>query len=197
MNVRKVILSLSVMLMLIPVFSQTDIDYFHKTLVKVLQKAGIQDLKALKEMVLPDSISSLLPTNGKYFEIEVENADHYKYIYVGRVYSCRAGGCSISTEVSQEGNSEYFDYLILFDKSLTVQLVKVFNYQATHGHEITAKGWLKQFIGFDGNEELMVGKDIDAVSGATISVNAITYDISQKSELLKKIVCKQFSMNQP
>lgn len=197
MNLRKAILSVSIVLMAMPVFSQTDIEYNHKTLVKVLQKAGIQDLKTLKEMMLPDSMASILPINGKYFEIATENSGHYKYLYVGRVHSCRAGGCSISDNTLQEENSEYFDYSILFDESLSVRLVKVFNYQATHGQEITAKGWLKQFVGFDGNEELMVGKDIDTVSGATISVNAITEDIAQKSGILKKIVWKHFGMNQP
>lgn len=73
-------------------FSQTDIDYSHKTLVKVLQKAEIQDLKILKEIVISDSTSSIPPIDGKYFEIETENIQHYKYIYVGRVNSCRAGG---------------------------------------------------------------------------------------------------------
>ncbi len=169
-------------------YSQTDIDYNHKTLVKVLHKAEIQDLKTLKEVVISNSTSSILPNDGKYFEIETENTSNYKYIYVGRVNSCRAGGCSISNYLSQDLSSEYFDYFMLFDKSLRVQYVKVFNYQATHGQEITAKGWLKQFVGFDGSKELTVGKNIDAVSGATISVNAITDDISCKTKILKELL---------
>lgn len=188
MNLKRAILSILVLLMLLPAFSQTEIDYGHKTMVKVLQKSGIQDLKALKMMALSDSIASVLPINGKYFEVETENVQGYKYLYVGRVNSCRAGGCSISNNLSHEGSSEYFDYFMLFDKSLAVQYVKVYNYQATHGHEITARGWLKQFIGFDGDEAMTVGKNIDAVSGATISVNAITNDISRKTEILKKLM---------
>lgn len=176
------------MLISVSVFAQADIDYSHKILVKVLHKSGIQDLKGVKEMLLPDSISSIQPINGKYFQIEVENEGHFKYIYVGRVHSCREGGCSISNKLTREGNSEYFDYFILFDENLTVKRVKVFNYQATHGQEITAKGWLKQFIGFDGKKELRVGKEIDTVSGATISVNTITYDIADKTGLLKKLI---------
>ena len=35
--------------------------------------------------------------------------------YVGRVYSCRAGGCSIQMLNDPEGEYEYFDYFILFD----------------------------------------------------------------------------------
>lgn len=169
-------------------FSQTDINYDHKSLVKVLRKAGIQELTSLKEIAIPDTKAIFYSISGKYFEIEKENERNYKYIYVGRVNSCRAGGCSLSKDFSQSASSEYFDYFMLFDKNLSVQLVKVYNYQATHGHEITARGWLKQFIGFDGNEKMTVGKNIDAVSGATISVNAITDDITDKTELLKNLL---------
>lgn len=172
--------------MLIPVFSQSNIDYGHKTLANILLKEGIKDLKTLKEIVLTDSKALPLPINGKYFEIE--NGERIKYIYVGRVNTCRAGGCTISDNLSKEGNSEYFDYFILFDKNVSVHQVKVFNYQATHGHEITAKGWLKQFVGLNGNKKLTVGKEIDSVSGATISVNAVTSDIMHKTELLKKML---------
>ncbi len=188
MNMKKLTILSMVMLMLMPVFSQADINYKHKTLVKVLKKAGIQDLNTLHEIELTNSKTPALAIMGKYFEIEIENKNHFKYIYIGRVNTCRSGGCAISNNLSQEDNSEYFDYFILFDKTFAVQLVKIFNYQASHGHEITANGWLKQFVGFNGNEELTVGKDIDSVSGATISVNTITSDILHKTELLKNIL---------
>lgn len=173
-------------------FAQSDINYKHKTLTKALQKAGITDMSAIEEIVIPDSVLSENQIKGKYFLIKENNVSQYQYIYVGRVNSCRAGGCSISNEMPKEDNSEYFDYYILFDKNITVQTVKVFNYQATHGHEITAKGWLKQFIGHDGSESLQVDKNIDAISGATISVYAITFDIETKTEILKsfKLVLK-------
>ncbi len=142
--------------------------------------SGIEEVK-LSDL---DIISNHI--NGKYFL--TNNISHYKYIYVGRVNSCRAGGCSISNDIPEDGNSEYFDYYILFDANKTVQTVKVFNYQATHGHETTAKGWLKQFIGYNGSLQLQVNKNIDAISGATISVYAITADVEMKTILMKKIL---------
>ncbi|HCY41547.1 MAG TPA: FMN-binding protein, partial [Prolixibacteraceae bacterium] len=50
--------------------------------------------------------------------------------------------------------------------------------------------WLKQFQGYDGTRPLTVGKSIDAISGATVSVFSITDDIQEKTRLLKKIVSK-------
>jgi len=168
-------------------YAQTEVNYQHKTLVKELQKSGITDLARLEELKVADSVVSSGTIQGKYFLITETNAHDFKYIYVGRVNSCRAGGCSISGDATAPGASEYFDYFMLFDTHKKVQLVRVFNYQATHGHEITAKGWLKQFIGHDSSGSLQVDKNIDAISGATISVHAITNDIEAKTALLKRM----------
>ena len=113
---------------------------------------------------------------GGYFKV-FDNLNHIGYCYIGRVNSCRSGGCSISHDSTPAGAFEYFDYLISMDLNKEVKSVKVYNYQATHGQEVCSKGWLKQFIGYKGNTELVVGKDIDAIAGATISVYAITIGV--------------------
>ncbi|WP_297093216.1 FMN-binding protein [uncultured Draconibacterium sp.] len=165
-------------------FAQSDVDFQPKALVKTLEKSGIEELTGVEELTLPKDACT---SNGKYFLVTKNNENEYRYIYIGRVNSCRAGGCSAEHESPTTLDSEYFDYYILFDAHKTVQAVKVFNYQATHGYEITAKGWLKQFIGFNGSDSLKVDKNIDAISGATISVYAITADVENKTALLKKL----------
>lgn len=169
--------------------SQPDVNYSHKSLFKEIEKVWGIDDPALKEIKIPDSIQRKNSILGKFFRIDAnQNVSQYNYIFIGRVNSCRAGGCSISNDLGHDSNSEYFDYFILFDESKTVQLVKVFNYQATHGQEVSAKGWLKQFVGFDGKKPLTVGKNIDAISGATISVYGITLDVEDKTALLKQLI---------
>ncbi|MFO7658728.1 MAG: FMN-binding protein [Bacteroidales bacterium] len=169
------------------VFAQAELDFKHKALVKTLQKEGITDMSNIEEIILADSVKTSNRITGKYFLIKENNISQYQYIYVGRVNSCRAGVCSFASDIPNKGNSEYFDYFILFGARKIVQKVKVFNYHATHGQEISAKGWLKQFIGHDGSESLEVDKNIDAISGATISVYAITADVEMKTNLLKKL----------
>lgn len=105
------------------------------------------------------------------------------YIYVGRVNSCRSGGCSIEP-VSVE--YEYFDYYFVADTIGRVLKVKVYNYRATHGHEIMSSGWLRQFIGYNGQEDLVYGKDIQAISGATVSALAINTDIQDEVNYLRE-----------
>ena len=65
-------------------------------------------------------------------------------------------------------------------------LVRVFNYAATHGQEVSVKRWLDQFAGHDGAKPLRAGKEIDGISGATISVNAIVADVNEKIIFLNK-----------
>ena len=52
---------------------------------------------------------------------------------------------------------------------------------------MTAKGWLKQFTGYNGTSQLEVNKNVDAISGATVSVYAITDDVIAKTEILGKL----------
>ncbi|NJO92948.1 MAG: FMN-binding protein [Chloroflexia bacterium] len=141
-----------------------------------------------EEIPIPNTFENDIKIEGKFFTIiDKNNVSQNRYVYIGRVNSCRAGGCSIPNESASNTESEYFDYYILFNDKIEVVLVKVFNYQATHGQEVTVKGWLKQFIGYKGNKNLQVGKDIDAIAGATVSVYAITADIEHKTNLLKQI----------
>lgn len=123
---------------------------------------------------------------GKFLTTQVGQTRYY--VYSGRVNSCRAGGCSSDKLFTEDSPSEYFDYFIIFDSTATIQLVRVFNYAATHGQEIMHKKWLAKFIGYQGNTPLEVGKKIDAISGATISVYGITGDIVDKTRLLKKLL---------
>lgn len=171
-------------------FPSRGIDFEDKSLQKELQKVSGTDKPEWKEIEVPESLLASNTVPGKFLKLSGNAVELNKYVYVGRVNSCRQGGCSNSTQSLNVETSEYFDYLIVFDSATKVQLVKVYNYQATHGQEMTNKGWLKQFQGYDGTRPLTVGKSIDAISGATVSVFSITDDIQEKTRLLKKIVSK-------
>jgi len=171
------------------VFAQSDINYSHKKINKEIEKHwGIVNPE-LMEIEVPDSIAGNNFIQGKFFSVlSSDYVSHNYYIYIGRVNSCRAGGCSISMDPAENYESEYFDYFILFDSSHKVELVRIFNYAATHGQEVSAKGWLKQFSGYDGSDTLEVGKDVDAISGATISAYGITLDVQIKTELISRLI---------
>ena len=119
-------------------------------------------------------------------EIGNSEFDTLGYIYENRVFSCRPGDCmepSVGENEDVEPNTEYFDYFAILDPDGELLNIEVYNYQATHGQEVCSRGWLKQFVGFTGSQDLIYGKNIQAISGATISGTAITTDIQ------KSVIC--------
>jgi len=169
-------------------FPTKGFNFEDKILRKELNKLSGVENPDWKEMAVPELLQSENPVQGKFLTLMNQNNELQKYVYVGRVNGCREGGCSGPAETMNIDTPEFFDYLIVFDSKLAVQQVKIYNYQATHGQEVTNKGWLKQFQGYDGKRSLTVGKSIDGISGATVSVYGITDDIQQKTRLIKKIV---------
>ena len=147
---------------------------------KNLQKFVVKTCKpcTIKEVGVDKTINT--PLQGKFFYIN-KSKTPIEYAYIGRVNSCRADGCDING--NKNGVFEYFDYFVIFNLDYQITKITIFNYQATHGHEVCAPTWLKQFYGYNGEKKLVVGKDIDAISGATTSVNSFTTDIQE--------VCKQ------
>jgi hypothetical protein len=172
----------------ISVFGQT-IDYSPKQLYNDILKqheSCTENDISINEIDLSDT---KFVEEGKFYHVVNTTSNKLmNHLYIGRINSCRAGGCSIDRPLDPGETSEYFDYYILFDKDCKIKQVRVYNYQASHGQEVTAKNWLKQFIGFDDTSSLKVGKNIDAISGATISVYAITNDIKDKTMLMKKLM---------
>jgi len=125
--------------------------------------------------------------SGKYYtHTDGSGAFTRKYVYTGKVNTCRAGGCCATQHSTADQESEYFEYFILFDASAAILMVKIYNYAATHGQEISSKNWLNQFVNYDGSTKLSVGKNIDAISGATISVESITSHIERRTRKLEK-----------
>lgn len=159
-----------------------EIDYNPKQLSKDVKKYWQIEEINLIELEIKDSNNLI---QGKYYSLVSSDNESRNFIYIGRVNSCRAGGCSVTTEPGDDFESEYFDYYILFNLFGKVDFVRVYNYQATHGYEVTSKGWLRQFSGYGGEISLIVGKNIDAISGATISVYGITQDIQDKSQIIR------------
>ena len=67
-----------------------------------------------------------------------------------------------------------FDYLVVFDRELKVIHTKVLVYREEYGGEIGSKRWLRQFLGKTGKDRVDYKTNIDGISGATISVRAMT-----------------------
>lgn len=77
------------------------------------------------------------------------------------------------------GKAQPITYLILYTPDLKVNAVRVVRYREQYGGAIREPRWLTQFRGLDQHSGFEPGRHIDGISGATISVNAISRGIKR------------------
>jgi Na+-translocating ferredoxin:NAD+ oxidoreductase RnfG subunit len=139
-----------------------------KTLVKLFPKMVVE----LKEMDLSTELTSA------YTSVRSVKISRLKSADSNLGYACFA---------SSKGKNDYFDYMVIFDKELVIKKVQVLVYRSTYGGEIMSRSWLKQFIGKTNGQEMAMDKDIDGISGATLSAPSITQGIKELSLLIAEI----------
>lgn len=84
-----------------------------------------------------------------------------------------------------------FDYLVIFDNQLAIINIKILAYRENYGGEIASKRWLKQFIGKKVSDTIKYERDIDAISGATVSANSLTVSINNLLKSVSLLVNKK------
>ena len=131
----------------------------------------------LTEVIIDSEIIKILPSafgKDNLFKIDANNSI-LGYAYISKAF----------------GKVDYFDYLVLLDKDLGVLKTKILVYREDYGGEIGSKRWLKQFIGKTKNDELIYGDNIAAISGATISANALVDDLNSFDGFIDmiKMIC--------
>ena len=78
-----------------------------------------------------------------------------------------------------------FDYYILFDNKAEILKVEILHYRENWGAEICSPKWLKQFIGIDTENSQAYNNGVDGISGSTLSVNSLKYDLLKTCKALK------------
>jgi Na+-transporting NADH:ubiquinone oxidoreductase subunit NqrC len=84
-----------------------------------------------------------------------------------RVWEAAGGGWFVVDEVV--GKHETITYSVGINADGTVRRVEILEYRETYGAEVAGDGWLKQFVGKNVDSPIKLGKDIDNISGATLS----------------------------
>lgn len=78
-----------------------------------------------------------------------------------------------------KGKDQPITYLVAVDTAFRLMDVDVLVYRETYGGEVAYESWRRQFRGKQPGDTLEVGRQIRGISGATISVNAVTAGIRQ------------------
>jgi Na+-translocating ferredoxin:NAD+ oxidoreductase RnfG subunit len=76
-----------------------------------------------------------------------------------------------------KGKDQPITYLVATDADLRLRDVDILVYREAYGGEVAYEAWRKQFRGRGPEDPLEVGRDIRSISGATISVNAVTLGV--------------------
>jgi len=130
-----------------------------KKIHKEIQKTFESALYTLEPIEIPEKLNSELPAAMKRGFRKIRSSEALLgYVFVGFAPSKTAK----------------YDYLVLFDSNARVVHAKVLVYREEYGGEIGSKRWLRQFNGMDGNDRVGLDTNIDAISGATISVRSMT-----------------------
>ena len=85
------------------------------------------------------------------------------------------------------GRFDKFDFMVVFNPNKSIKTVKVLIYREDHGGEIGSKRWLKQFEGKTPKDANNLTQDIDGISGASMSCDAITKEIQKSLITIRNI----------
>ncbi len=86
------------------------------------------------------------------------------------------------------GKTMPITFLVIFNDKMEIMHSSIIKYRESHGGEVSGKKWLAQFNGMKQNSNYKFGKEIDGITGATMSVKSITKGINKLSLLLPYII---------
>lgn len=75
------------------------------------------------------------------------------------------------------GKDQPITFLVATDAGNVLKDIDVLVYREPYGGEVAFVAWRRQFRGKSAQDPIQVGRDIRTISGATISVNAVTLGV--------------------
>jgi hypothetical protein len=90
------------------------------------------------------------------------------------------------------GKFEKIDYAVVLAADGRVRAVRVLKYRESHGHEVAELGWLAQFAGRSAQDPLKAGRDIDGITGATLSVVHLSEGVRRVTRLVAALQASGF-----
>jgi len=125
-----------------------------------------------------------------YSENKSRSRFMFDHIYVWKISeSDSLVGVAILDNVL--GKSLPITYLTCFNMDGQLINAHIVKYREDYGYEVGNRRWLNQFLGLDVSSDYKVGKNIDGISGATISVNSVTRGINRSAIIVEYLLTKK------
>lgn len=154
---------------------------------RALRAEDSPDLKILREVIPDASEVKTFSEPFRYWAAYQTDPDSGRKIFKGFAF--------LTTDLAPDITGYHGPIKILAAVDLTGRIlaVKILDHRETIGfmHGINRSSWLLQFTGLGPGSRIRPGGDIDAVSGATITVRAITAAIEQSLEKMRVHVLAQ------
>lgn len=112
---------------------------------------------------------------------------HHQISEIGNT-SGLLGYCVESKLVSRSGP---FTIRVFLDRQLVVKRAKVISYPWQRGRDVRRRAFTRQFEGKGPEDAIELGKDIDAMTGATISCQAMAEGVREGIQILKLMKTNQ------
>ncbi|NPD43999.1 MULTISPECIES: FMN-binding protein [unclassified Lentimicrobium] len=151
----------------------------NRNLVKYFEKESFNK----KTIAVHDSI--LTKTNSYFYQVENTLKTRGGYMVITIANGCKVGGCDVEHEVDEE--FEQFWVYSFYSSEAELLDLKILDYQSEHGYEITSKWWLKQFVKHQ-KETYRYGKNIDGISGATISIKSMIREMNYLEQIMPAVI---------
>ncbi|MFH1120212.1 MAG: FMN-binding protein [Bacteroidota bacterium] len=115
-------------------------------------------------------------------DTDVLNAD-------GKWFAIREKGLTLGWLMADRiwGRHHEFEYVLIVDTSCKIINVSVLSYPDSHGFAVNGTEWLSGFGGFSSDSFPVYGRNVDALSGSTISGTSLTESVSSSLRILKKL----------
>ena len=95
------------------------------------------------------------------------------YCVIKEVKACSLNGCVAQDVINDNLASEYYDLAVFTDDSKKILSIRVLDYFSDYGYEITSKRYLAQYHQKNLCDFSLEHPQVDGISGATISYNAL------------------------
>jgi len=106
-------------------------------------------------------------------------------VYVGEHDGQRDGFAIVDQE---KGMHEPIDFAVRFSTAGVVERIEILVYREAYGDEVRGDRFRAQFRGKTANDPITAGKDIDIVSGASISSRSVALGVKRDALVLQAAI---------
>jgi Na+-translocating ferredoxin:NAD+ oxidoreductase RnfG subunit len=89
------------------------------------------------------------------------------------------------------GKHEFIDYAIALTPGGKVRQIEILEYRESWGSEVRRDNWRRQFVNKHSKSKLKLHDGIHNISGATISVNAVTRGIHRSTIIVEYLLIQK------